>query len=190
MFLGFFLENMWAHSDIWSTNDAKTLSTCSQDFIISYTLPISTQNLVYFLQGRRTIARRVWTSQNLQASCNHVMHQRVLQQRSNYGGLRVAQKVKCPAEVDEDLRLRLCPRIEAFAADSAADEQLAARELQSGLAGPSIPPILDSLFQFFSNLKVREEFFVCIFFSCAWRWKVSNRDRARTVQRPIFLKKT
>ena len=77
----------------------------------------------------------------------------------NYGGLRVAQKVKGPAEVDEDLHLRLCQRIEAFAADSAADEQLAARELQGGpLAGPSIPPILDSLSQFLSNLKAREGF--------------------------------
>ena len=51
-----------------------------------------------------------------------------------------------------------------FAADSAADEQLTARELQGGLlAGPAVPRLQEELTQFLSSLKAW--FFFCMFSS-------------------------
>ena len=49
----------------------------------------------------------------------------------------------------------LVERIECFAADGAADEQLAGRELSGGaLAGPSVRELYDTLVQKLPNLKV------------------------------------
>ncbi|CAE7835971.1 unnamed protein product [Symbiodinium necroappetens] len=71
----------------------------------------------------------------------------------NYGGLRVKNPDREP-ELDLQFCHMLCGRIEAFAADSAADEQLAARELQGGLlAGPAVPRLQEELTQFLSSLK-------------------------------------
>ena len=103
----------------------------------------------------------------------------------NYGGLRVKNPDRQP-ELDVEFCHMLCSRIEAFAADSAADEQLTARELQGGLlAGPAVPRLQEELTQFLSSLKA------WFFFACsvhcsaqlASGTQVINRDRAHAVQR-------
>ncbi|CAE7358923.1 unnamed protein product [Symbiodinium sp. CCMP2592] len=76
----------------------------------------------------------------------------------NYGGLRV-KSPEGEQQVDKDFLVMLCSRIEGFAADSAYDEQLAARELQGGpLAGPAIPPLQEHLTQLLSRPWAAESF--------------------------------
>ena len=58
-------------------------------------------------------------------------------------------------ELDRSLYDALMQKIECFAADGAADEQLAGRELQAGaLAGPQIRHITGTLSQSLPQLKV------------------------------------
>lgn len=58
---------------------------------------------------------------------------------------------------DQDLFEVMLPKIEAFAADAAADEQLAGRELTRMLGGASTLEIRDAMVQRLPNLKVARE---------------------------------
>ena len=66
-------------------------------------------------------------------------------------------------KVDEELFKQVVQKIECFSADGAAEEQLAGRELASGLmfAGPSVPELRGTLCQSLPNLKVCHDITVC-----------------------------
>ena len=103
-----------------------------------------------------------------------------------YGGRVASTKVEC----DYSLLKRLTERVECIAADAAADEQLALRDM-AAISGPSVTPLEDVMSQAFPNLKAPglveqvSIFRTFGFISDSYHPEVLGKDRAHAAQRML-----